>query len=72
MLDSNLKPWLLEVNASPSFKTDAELDIRVKGSLIHDTLRLLNISYNRKMRYIARGKRELEQRMLTGKKITWT
>jgi len=45
MIDSQLKPWLLEVNQSPSFKTDANLDARIKGSLIKDTLRLLNLSY---------------------------
>lgn len=52
MLDQNLKPWLLEVNQSPSFKTDAGLDTRVKGELIRDTLKLLNVTYKRKMRYI--------------------
>ena len=52
MLDSQLKPWLLEVNQSPSFKTDSQLDRRVKGELIRDTLTLLNVSYKRKMRYI--------------------
>jgi tubulin polyglutamylase TTLL6/13 len=55
-----LKPWLLEVNQSPSFKTDAGLDTRVKGELIRDTLRLLNISHKRKMRYIAKVKDELK------------
>jgi len=68
MLDQNLKPWLLEVNQSPSFKTDAGLDTRVKGELIRDTLKLLNISYKRKMRYINKQRNELKQRMLTGKK----
>jgi tubulin polyglutamylase TTLL6/13 len=52
MLDSELKPWLLEVNQSPSFTTSSVLDTRIKGSLIQDTLTLLNLSQKRKQRYI--------------------
>jgi len=72
MIDSQLKPWLLEVNQSPSFKTDANLDMRIKGQLINDTLKLLNLSHPRKMRYITRARNQLKQRMLTGKKIHLT
>lgn len=43
LLDDDLKPWLLEVNRSPSFNGDQELDRRVKSGLLRDTLRLLNI-----------------------------
>jgi tubulin polyglutamylase TTLL6/13 len=72
MLDSTLKPWLLEVNQSPSFKTDSQLDSRIKSALIHDTLKLLNVSYRRKQRYICRQKHELKQRMFTGKRVHLT
>ena len=57
------------MNQSPSFKTDAGLDTRVKGELIRDTLKLLNLSYRRKIRYINKVKNEMKQRMLTGKTI---
>ena len=43
MLDKKLKPWLLEVNESPSFNDDTDIDKKVKGGLIEDTLRLLDI-----------------------------
>ena len=43
MLDKKLKPWLLEVNESPSFNDDTEVDRRVKTGLIEDTFRLLDI-----------------------------
>jgi len=50
-LDDNLKPWILEVNHAPSFSTDSPLDFKVKKNLIADTMRLLNLSYNKKMKF---------------------
>lgn len=35
------RPWLLEVNHSPSFTTDMAVDRRVKEALLQDTLRLV-------------------------------
>ncbi|KAL7055958.1 hypothetical protein AAHC03_022873 [Spirometra sp. Aus1] len=43
MLDRNLRPWLIEVNRSPSFGCDQELDLRVKSGLLRDALHLINI-----------------------------
>ncbi|KAI5128732.1 Tubulin Polyglutamylase Ttll6 [Manis pentadactyla] len=43
LLDHRLKPWLLEVNHSPSFSTDSWLDKEVKDSLLYDTLVLINL-----------------------------
>ncbi|XP_020853275.2 tubulin polyglutamylase TTLL6 isoform X1 [Phascolarctos cinereus] len=43
LLDRKLKPWLLEVNHSPSFSTDSRLDKEVKDSLLYDTLVLINL-----------------------------
>lgn len=50
MLDKKLKPWLLEVNESPSFNDDTDVDKVVKGGLIEDTLRLLDIKKHQKQR----------------------
>ncbi|XP_029586086.1 tubulin polyglutamylase TTLL5 isoform X2 [Salmo trutta] len=36
LIDSNLKPWLLEVNLSPSLACDAPLDLKIKASMISD------------------------------------
>ena len=47
-LDSNLKPWILEVNHSPSFTTDTPLDFKIKKNLIADTIRLLNLTWTKK------------------------
>ncbi|XP_067344925.1 tubulin polyglutamylase ttll6 isoform X2 [Channa argus] len=43
LLDHRLKPWLLEVNHSPSFTTDSQLDREVKDALLYDTLVLINL-----------------------------
>ncbi|XP_053529219.1 tubulin polyglutamylase TTLL6 isoform X1 [Artibeus jamaicensis] len=43
LLDRKLKPWLLEVNHSPSFSTDSHVDKEVKDRLLYDTLVLINL-----------------------------
>ncbi|KAK2826139.1 hypothetical protein Q5P01_020353 [Channa striata] len=41
LIDSNLKPWLLEVNLSPSLACDSPLDLKIKASVIADMLSLV-------------------------------
>ncbi|EGF78801.1 hypothetical protein BATDEDRAFT_26123 [Batrachochytrium dendrobatidis JAM81] len=43
-LDSKMKPWVLEVNHSPSFTCDSPLDREIKSGVITDALNLLNLS----------------------------
>jgi hypothetical protein len=43
LIDSDLKPWLLEVNISPSMATDAPLDLMIKSTLCVDTFNLIGI-----------------------------
>ncbi|GCC36827.1 hypothetical protein chiPu_0015327 [Chiloscyllium punctatum] len=40
MLDENLKPWVLEVNISPSLHSNSTLDVMIKGRMISDLLNL--------------------------------
>ncbi|XP_068185774.1 tubulin monoglutamylase TTLL4 isoform X2 [Antennarius striatus] len=40
MLDENLKPWILEVNISPSLHSSTALDVSIKGQMIRDLLNL--------------------------------
>ncbi|XP_057191788.1 tubulin polyglutamylase TTLL4 isoform X1 [Triplophysa rosa] len=40
MLDEILKPWVLEVNISPSLHSNTPLDVSVKGQMIRDLLNL--------------------------------
>lgn len=41
LLDSNLKPWLIEVNASPSLSTTTKTDKDLKMNLINDVYRII-------------------------------
>lgn len=43
ILDSNIKPWLLEVNLSPSLSTDSPLDYHIKSNLLIDAFNLMGI-----------------------------
>ena len=43
LLDSDLKPWLLEINLSPSLSADSPLDFTIKTNLIADALNLAGI-----------------------------
>jgi tubulin polyglutamylase TTLL6/13 len=48
ILDSKMKPWLLEVNHAPSFATDSPLDYKVKKQLFIDTFKILGATIQRK------------------------
>ncbi|KAJ8564173.1 hypothetical protein ON010_g7168 [Phytophthora cinnamomi] len=43
MLDSKLRPWLIEVNVSPSLMGGSPLDRRIKGLLLSDTFHLVGL-----------------------------
>lgn len=43
LLDENLRPWLLEINLSPSLNTDSSLDLKIKGSMIADLFTMIGI-----------------------------
>ena len=43
LVDSHLKPWLLEVNLSPSLACETPLDHRIKSELMADLFSLIGI-----------------------------
>jgi tubulin polyglutamylase TTLL9 len=43
MLDADLKPWLIEVNASPSMSSDTQTDHDLKFGLLDDMLTLVDV-----------------------------
>merc|ERR1719213_1185387 len=43
MISETLKPWLIEVNASPSLTANTPLDYELKFGLLDDTLTVLDL-----------------------------
>ena len=43
LIDSDLKPWLIEVNLSPSLNCEAPIDMKIKSALICDLLNLVGL-----------------------------
>ncbi|KAM5291795.1 tubulin polyglutamylase TTLL13 [Ctenodactylus gundi] len=66
LLDHKLKPWLLEVNHSPSFTTDSTLDREVKDALLCDTMTLVNLWGCDKRKVLEEEKRRVKERLLLG------
>lgn len=60
-LDKKAKPWLIEVNQSPSFQTDSPIDEFVKKNLLIQGLKLLNLNWRRKNRYINQTRKEKQR-----------
>ena len=50
-LDDKLKPWIIEVNHTPSFSTDSPLDFEIKKNVINDTLKLTNLAWYKKDKF---------------------
>lgn len=43
LIDSDLKPWLLEANLSPSLTPDSPLDLKLKGQVVSDAFTLIGM-----------------------------
>jgi len=43
LIDSELKPWLIEINLTPSLACESPLDFRIKSNLIADAFTLIGI-----------------------------
>ncbi|XP_056662231.1 tubulin polyglutamylase TTLL13 isoform X2 [Monodelphis domestica] len=63
LLDHKLKPWLLEVNHSPSFTTDSCLDREVKDALLGDAMNLINLRGCDKKKVLEEDKRRVKERL---------
>lgn len=68
MFDSKLKPWLIEINQSPSFATDSAFDFGIKKKLMEDTFKLLNLTPERKQAYIEAKEKQYFERMMHANK----
>ena len=64
LVDAKLKPWLLEVNVSPSLSSSSPLDKKIKTVLICDAMNLVGVvPYDRK-RYEKEAEQILKKRLL--------
>lgn len=43
LIDEQLKPWVLEVNLSPSLNIDQPLDLKIKSSMLSDLFSLAGL-----------------------------
>ncbi|KAJ3202966.1 Tubulin polyglutamylase ttll6 [Dinochytrium kinnereticum] len=66
-LDNKLKPWVLEVNHSPSFTCDSPIDVRVKEAVIVDTLKMIDFTVADKKRFMKEEKEKQRTRLFGGK-----
>jgi len=67
LIDSKFKPWLLEVNSSPSFGTDTSLDYKIKKNVLGDIFQMLNMNFDKRVAIIKERKRRATERIMTGK-----
>lgn len=67
LIDSKFKPYLLEVNCSPSFGTDSSLDYKIKKNVISDAFYLLNFTQERRNLLIKVEQDKKEERKKTCK-----
>ena len=66
MFDSALRPWLIEVNHSPSLTCDASLDRRIKARLVRETLSMANVKASDRRRAVASARSKAQSRLLHG------
>ncbi|CAK1542119.1 unnamed protein product [Leptosia nina] len=69
LLDHKLHPFILEVNHSPSFHTDTQLDREVKEGLLTDTFTMLNIWQCDKKRVLEEDRKRIRDRLLQTNKF---
>ncbi|WAR19156.1 TTLL5-like protein [Mya arenaria] len=61
MIDDNLKPWVIEVNLSPSLACDSPLDLKIKGNMLCDLFSLTGlICHDPMMRTMQQSRRNQE------------
>ena len=67
ILDQNARPYILEVNHTPSFTTDSPLDWKIKKRVIKDALVLMNIRARERKQFLKKQKEMVMKRALTGR-----
>ena len=64
LIDSDLKPWLMEVNLSPSLATESPLDLKIKSQLFVDMMNLISMrKFDRRRENITKMKNRFKNIM---------
>lgn len=63
LLDEKLKPWVIEVNRSPSFGANQQIDFDIKSRLLIDTFELLHLRATDRQRSQNMEKFEAKKRL---------
>jgi len=61
MVDENLKPWIIEVNASPALNLDEPTDEAVKNPAIGDAIRILNCNVETREDFFREGRAKTDR-----------
>ena len=67
ILDKKMKPWLLEINYTPSFTADTPLDKRIKEGCVKEALDLMNINIKNKQNFIKEERARIARRSHKGR-----
>mmetsp|Transcript_9081 Transcript_9081/g.33510 ORF Transcript_9081/g.33510 Transcript_9081/m.33510 type:complete len:717 (-) Transcript_9081:877-3027(-) len=64
LVDAHLKPWIIEVNVSPSLSSSSPLDKQIKGHLITQTFHMLGCTPYKRRDYKDHQEQERRDRLL--------
>lgn len=67
LLDAEFRPWLLEINLSPSMNTDSPMDLKIKGSMVADMFTMVGVvpldqRYSADKTYLVNGTKAVHDR----------
>lgn len=65
LIDENLKPWIIEVNRSPNFDVENQVEFDIKMKLLFDTFDLLRFRVDNRTKSSQIEQNESQQRLLT-------
>ena len=59
IIDDKLKPWLLEINYTPSFTTDTPLDKVIKKGVVKEAIDIMNVDPRQKYLYVKKERERI-------------
>lgn len=70
LIDSDLKPWLVEVNLSPSLAVESPLDLSIKSNLLADVMSMVGVKrFDRKLESGNKMKNRMKSYFNRGKSL---